>query len=441
MAQRTPKSKKSKKVFVIDTSVLLYSGESLFSFDAEEVVLPMSVLDELDTFKSKQDERGRNARFVIRTLRDMGKDGELSSGVKMPSGTILRVQSYANESIPSEVTNDITDNRILGLCKYIQSLGKVVALITKDISLSVKAQVLGIEAEDYFDDRRQNRDDEQYSGVATISIPDADVSQLFQQGACMTSCDLFPNQFVIARSDANPQKSALAKFSGGALLRVSSKYAWGLKPRNTEQTFSMDMLLDDSISLVTMSGVAGSGKTLLAIAAGLQKVIEEREYESLIITRPTIAVGSGELGFLPGTIDEKYEPWIRPIKDAISVLFSSRSSAAADSKFDEFVASGIIRIEPLTYIRGRTFHKNYMICDESQNMSRHEIKTFLTRCGDNTKVVMTGDTQQIDCPTLDSVSNGLTQVVEKFKTVDFAGHVTLLKGERSRLASAAAKLL
>jgi len=441
MVQRTPKAKKSKKVFVIDTSVLLYSGEALFNFGVEDVVIPMSVLDELDTFKSKQDERGRNARFVIRTLRDMGKEGEFSKGIKMSTGSTLYVQSYANEDIPSEVTNDITDNRILGLCKYLQLKGEDVYLITKDIGLSVKAQVLGIGAEDYFDERRHNRADEMFTGVSTLSVPDADVQALFTQGACLTSEDLFPNQFVIAKSEINPQKSALAKFSGGALLRVLPKFAWGLKARNTEQVFSMDMLLDDDISLVTLSGVAGSGKTLLAIAAGLQKVVEERKYDSLIITRPTISVGSGDLGFLPGSIDEKYEPWIRPIKDAISVLFSSRNTDFVDSQFEEFVAGGIIRIEPLTYIRGRTFHNNYMICDESQNMSRHEIKTFLTRSGDNTKVVMTGDTQQIDCPTLDSVSNGLTQVVEKFKEVDFAGHVTLMKGERSRLATAAAKLL
>jgi len=372
----------------------------------------------------------------------MGKEGNLSLGVVMASGSTLTVRSYEHESVPAEVTNDITDNRILGLCKYLKgSTDKEIVLITKDISLSVKAQVLGISAEDYFDERRQRSDDELYTGVQTITLPDEVVQALFTQGACQVDVDLFPNQCAIVKSEINAQKSSLAKFSGGALLRVLPKPAWGLRSRNTQQIFSIDMLLDDDLSLVTMSGVAGSGKTLLAIAAGLQKVVEERKYQSLIITRPTISVGSSELGFLPGSIDEKYEPWIRPIKDAISVLFSSRSSAEADSQFEEFVATGVIRIEPLTYIRGRTFHNNFMICDESQNMSRHEIKTFLTRCGDGTKVVMTGDTHQIDCPTLDSVSNGLTQVIEKFKEIDFAAHITLLKGERSRLATAAARLL
>lgn len=432
--------KKTKTTFVFDTSVLLYSPNSIFKFGAHNVVIPLSVLDELDKFKTRGDEVGRNSRTFSRLLYEKTKEGSISRGVEINDGAgILRVDPYTSEILPKEVSKDVTDNRILGLCLFLIEKGNKVVLITKDINLVIKAMSLGIEARDYIDEENINTLEDSYSGFTTLDVDDQQVDLVYSEGVIQTEINFPPNQFVMLRGKVTPKKTAFTRCESDGFLKLvkDKKELWGIRPRNTQQSFSVDLLMDDRVKLVTLTGKAGSGKSLLALAAGLQKVVEERRYDSLVITRPTISVGDG-LGYLPGGLDEKLEPWMRPIRDAMAILFKTKNP---DDQLEDFVMRDIIRIEPLAYIRGRSFHNSFIILDESQNLSRHEIKTFLTRAGDNTKMVLTGDVQQIDSPLLDSMSNGLTQVVERFKEESISGHMLLIRGERSTLASIASDIL
>lgn len=427
----------SERVFVLDTSVLLYSATVLYGFGSRTVVLCPTVLEELDTFKTGNDERARNARLVSRILHELRLTGNLLDGVKAneKGGKIV---FCTDETLPTEFPNDKADHRILGACKKLAEKYEVV-LITKDINLALKADVIGIRAQDFAEENNIKKVDDLYSGFQQIDVEGSVINSLYSNRIAQYNNEgLFPNQYLLLKDLADPKHSALARVSDETTIRpVKERSAWGISPRNLQQTLAFDMLLDDSISLVTLAGIAGSGKTLMAAAAGLQKVLEESKYKSLIITRPTVVVGKQDLGFLPGDIQEKYEPWLRPIKDAVELLFSTNSA----HHFEDMVSSGIVKIEPLAYIRGRSFHNSFIILDESQNMTKHEVKTFLTRAGDNTKVVMTGDVEQIDCPSIDSVSNGLTQTIERFKNETISAHVSLIKGERSKLASLAAILL
>ncbi len=439
-----------KKIFVLDTNVLLHDPRAIFSFEDNDVVIPIVVIEELDKFKKDVNEIGRNARQVSRILDEYRQKGKLSQGVKLEGGGCLRVElnHQSPDLLPSELIATKADNRILATALNLKHDGLPVILVTKDTNLRIKADALGMNAEDYESDTITL--DELYSGESEIIVGPGVIDEFYVKGELPAAeSKPKPNQFVLIKNSANPSQTALARFNQhkNAFVPIANtKHGiWGISARNKQQQFALDLLLNDDIRLVTLVGKAGTGKTLLALAAGLEKTIENRAFQRLVVSRPVFPLGK-DIGFLPGDIEEKLRPWMQPIRDNLDYLMGASAPAVAgrakgkkdlQSLFD----LGMIEVEPLTYIRGRSMPNQYLIVDEAQNLTPHEIKTIITRAGEGTKVVLTGDPYQIDNPYIDSSSNGLTFVVERFKEEPIAGHITLVKGERSELAELAATLL
>jgi len=437
-----------KKIFVIDTNVLLHDPRAIFSFEENDVIIPIVVIEELDKFKKGIDEIGRNARQVSRILDEFRQKGNLSKGVQLEGGGNLRVElnHQSPQHLPNELIATKADNRILSTALNLKHDNLPVVLVTKDTNLRIKADALGLRAEDYESDTITL--DELYSGETELSVDPGVIDEFYTQGE-LPAVDhkLFANQFVLIKSSANPSQTALSRYNQQKIALVpiaSTKHGvWGITARNKQQQFALDLLLNDDIRLVTLVGRAGTGKTLLALAAGLEKTIESRAFQRLVVSRPVFPLGK-DIGFLPGDIEEKLRPWMQPIRDNLDFLMgASAVSGRAKGKKDiqSLIDLGMIEVEPLTYIRGRSMPNQYLIIDEAQNLTPHEIKTIITRAGEGTKVVLTGDPYQIDNPYIDSSSNGLTFVVDRFKDEPIAGHITLVKGERSDLAELAATLL
>ncbi len=438
-----------KKIFVLDTNVLLHDPRAIFSFEDNDVIIPIVVIEELDKFKKGIDEIGRNARQVSRILDEYRQKGKLSQGVRLEGGGSLRVElnHQSPQSLPNELIATKADNRILATAFNLKNDNLPVVLVTKDTNLRIKADALGLRAEDFESDTITI--DELYSGEAEIAVGPGAIEEFYTKGELTPPADPkpFPNQFVMLKNSANPSQTALARFSlqKNALVPIANTKhgVWGINARNKQQQFALDLLLNDDIRLVTLVGKAGTGKTLLALAAGLDKTIEARAFQRLVVSRPVFPLGK-DIGFLPGDIEEKLRPWMQPIRDNLDFLMgSSPAVQRGKSRKDlqSFFDLGMIEVEPLTYIRGRSMPNQYLIVDEAQNLTPHEIKTIITRAGEGTKVVLTGDPYQIDNPYIDSESNGLTFVVERFKEEPISGHITLVKGERSDLAELAATLL
>ncbi len=437
-----------KKTYILDTNVLLHDPQALFRFEDNDLVIPMTVIEELDRFKKELSETGRNARQFSRIMDELRTKAKLIEGVELETGGHLRVDLYTEEhmkGLPPELRTDQGDNRILAVALNVMSHSdSPVVFVTKDINLRIKADVLGLTAQDYESDKVSL--DELYSGTAEILLPRDDVDLFYSQGFLPIEEEFLANQCLTLMDAANPSHTALARYNrplrqAVPLLRAPKDGLWGIHPRNREQQFAFDMLLNEDIQLVTLVGKAGTGKTLLAIAAGLYKSADEGQYSRLLVSRPIFPLGR-DLGYLPGDIEEKLSPWMQPIFDNVELLLGSVEEGSKRKRgYKELVDLGLLEIEPLTYIRGRSIPKQYMIVDEAQNLTPHEIKTIITRAGEGTKIVLTGDPYQIDNPYIDSSSNGLTYVVDKFKAEDIAGHVTLDKGERSCLAELAANLL
>lgn len=428
------------KIYILDTNVLLHDPTSLVAFEENEVVIPLVVIEELDTFKDKENETGRNARQVARTLDAYRELGSLNKGIELPNSGLLRVELNCTSNIPIHLDPNKADNRIIGVALGLaqQHPDKKVILVSKDINMRIKGDSLGVESQDYHRDHIVDNADELYSGFVEIIMPDADIDAFHDNKEVLSPIPLHPNQFTLLKSDLNPKKSALAKSFGPdePLKRVlDQKDVWGIKAKNKEQTFALNLLMDPDVNLVSLIGLAGSGKTLLSIAAALQQTVETKEYKRIIVSRPIQPMGK-DLGFLPGTLEEKISPWIAPLNDNLEFLFDGDIKT-----LEMFKESGIIQIEALTYIRGRSIPNSFIIIDEAQNLSVHELKTIITRAGDGSKIVLTGDIEQIDSPYLDAVSNGLSIAVEKFKEFDIVGHITLRAGVRSELATLAAKIL
>ncbi len=437
-----------KKIFVLDTNVLLHDPQALFRFEDNDLVIPMTVIEELDRFKKELSETGRNARQFSRIIDGLRAKAKLVEGVELETGGHLRVDLYTEEHLkclPPELRTDRGDNRILAVALDVKSQSEIpVVFVTKDINLRIKADVVGLTAEDYESDKVSL--DELYTGTAEVLLGQDDVDLFYSQGFLPIDGEYYSNQCLTLVDAANPSHTALARYhrplrQAMPLLRAPKEGLWGIHPRNREQQFAFDMLLNEDVQLVTLVGKAGTGKTLLAIAAGLHKSADEGQYSRLLVSRPIFPLGR-DLGYLPGDIDEKLSPWMQPIFDNVELLLGSVEEGSKRKRgYKELVDMGLLEIEPLTYIRGRSIPKQYMIVDEAQNLTPHEIKTIITRAGEGTKIVLTGDPYQIDNPYVDSSSNGLTYVVEKFKGEDIACHVTLDKGERSCLAELAANLL
>ncbi len=437
------------KTFVLDTNVLLYDPQALFKFEENNIIVPITVVEEIDRFKKDMNETGRNARQISRLLDELRKQNSLSDGIHLESGGTLRVEIYEEKvlkRLPPELRVDRGDNRILAVAVDLQEKdpAQSVILVTKDTNLRIKADALGLVAEDYESDKVDI--DTLFSGVAEMDAGAEVIDRFYGQGWLDLETKFIANQFITLKDPVNPSHTAIGKYNAEQnklfpIKKEGKDGIWSIHPRNREQAFAIDILLDDNIKLVTLVGKAGTGKTLLAIAAGLQKTAEENIYTRLLVSRPVFPMGR-DLGFLPGDIEEKLTPWMQPIFDNVELLLTGHEGEKRHSKgYKELMAMGILDIEPLTYIRGRSIPNQYMIVDEAQNLTPHEIKTIITRAGEGTKIVLTGDPYQIDNPYVDASSNGLTYVVERFKEQTIAGHVTMTKGERSDLAELAANLL
>ncbi|MGE5552736.1 MAG: PhoH family protein [Betaproteobacteria bacterium] len=446
-----------KKTFVLDTSVLLHEAEAMFAFEDNTVVIPIAVIEEVDNHKRRLDEIGRNARKVSHQLDELRATGKLNQGVKLEGGGVLRVElNHQNaEILPASFDRHKVDNRILAVALSLQQEKKVpqpVILVSKDLNMRVKADSLGVAAQDF--ERSKVQVEELYAGHRTVRVGVELINRFYAEGLLdprelgEDGEGLNPNEFVLLEDEGGSSQSGMARLDqNGRLvpLRYLHSDLWGIKARNKEQRFAVELLLNDDIRLVTLVGKAGTGKTLLALAAGLQKVAEENAYRKLLVSRPVVPMGN-DLGFLPGDMEEKLRPWMQPLHDNLELIFANRESGrnkerGAGNPLQNLRDLGLVDIEALTYIRGRSIPGQFFILDEAQNLTPHEVKTVITRVGEGTKIVLTGDPYQIDHPYLDSSSNGLTYVVEKFKGEPIAGQVTLIKGERSELAEMAAQLL
>ncbi len=431
------------KTYILDTNVLLHDPDSLFAFEDNAIVLPLSVVEELDRIKRRSDEVGRNAREVSRKLDELRVRGRLAEGVGLASGGSVRIEinGIKPDNQPYGIDLNIIDNRILALAYALQhnSRGPVI-LVTKDLNLRIKADVLGLAAEDFYSDKVDYH--QLYSGVADLHLSHEEIDRFYQEGTLeYPREDLHPNQFCILKMKESSSKSALGRYSHRRLhkLALDGKAVYGIKALNKEQKFALDLLLDDAIQVVTLVGKAGTGKTILALAAGLEKVLEgSGRYNRILITRPIVPLGN-DLGYLPGDKEDKIRPWMQPIYDNLEYLCNEHIQP--NGCIDYLLANGKIELEALTYIRGRSIPKQFIICDESQNLSPHVIKTILTRVGRGSKIIFTGDPEQIDHPYLDASSNGLSYLVEKIKEEEISGHITLIKGERSGIAELGARLL
>jgi PhoH-like ATPase len=428
------------KTFVIDTNVLIHRPDAILSFRDNEVVIPLWVLEELDHLKTYSDERGRNARQAIRFLDEAGKKGSLSEGVKIENGSVLRVGLSYSKDIPAGMIEDKPDNKIIMTAYALQTQGKTVFFVSKDINARVKATALGIKAVDY--EKQKVNIDKLYSGFTEIDITPENLRSLREMRRLEWHEAYPPNHYVIFNDRAH-NDSALSRFNpvGGDLELVDYKMPAiaGVRALNHQQRIAFDLLLDDNVHLVTLVGIAGTGKTLLAIAAGLKQVFEDKKYSRVLVSRPVVPLGK-DIGYLPGAKNEKLSHWMQPLFDNLEYILSVYKRPNMKSA-EQLISNRVIELEALSYIRGRSLPEQYIIIDEAQNLSPHEIKTIVSRAGEGSKVVLTGDPYQIDSPYLDANSNGLSYLVEVFKGQEIYGHVTLAKSERSRLAELAAALL
>jgi PhoH-like ATPase len=465
-----------KKNFVLDTNVLLHDPAALFKFDDNNVIVPIYVIEEIDQFKKDMSELGRNAREASRHLDEFREQGNLGVGVPLPSGGILRVAITNKRIADAFASPHTTDNLILASALDIQERepDRSTVLVTKDTNLRVRADALGLTSENYHEGFTSAAS--LYPGACELLVPKKCIDVLYEEGRAAfdfeaqrerlleakqaetggsgstngakrngNGFDFYPNEYVLLRDQTNENHTALgrinAEMDGFVALRGLKDGVWGVRPRNKEQHFALDCLMEDSIQLVTLAGKAGTGKTLLAIAAGLCKTLEEAIFHRVLVSRPIFPLGR-DIGFLPGDVEEKLNPWMKPIFDNVEYLMGINQDDKRQGRgYHELMDMGVLQLEPLTYIRGRSIPHQFMIVDEAQNLTPHEVKTIITRVGEGTKLVLTGDPYQIDQPYVDSQSNGLTYVINKFRGQSIAATVTLQKGERSELAELAANLL
>ena len=437
-----------KKTYILDTNVLIHDPNALFNFEDNNIILPIYVVEEIDKLKRSEGEKGRNARLTARTIDELRKNGSLFKGVTLPKGGTFRVEIKGDyKNLPSFLQKDVMDNRILAVViELSKEINEKVILVTKDINMRIKADALDIPVEDYETDTVSI--DELYKGYAEIIVNDEDYKKYIKSGKLkideLYKGEVYPNEcFKVKCEDRehlgiyNIDKKRIEK------LTYADIELWGIRAKNSEQSFAVELLMNPEIQVVTLVGQAGTGKTLLALAAALEQVVERSIYKKSFVARPIIPMGK-DLGYLPGGEKEKLRPWVQPIYDNFDFLASNKGNE--DRKSGEkaifgLEAMGLLKVEALTYIRGRSIPKGLLIIDEAQNLTPHEVKTIVTRAGEDTKIIFTGDPYQIDNPYLDANSNGLTYLAEKFKNEKISGHVTLEKGERSALAELAAKLL
>ena len=441
----------AKKTYVIDTSVFLSDANCLFRFKNNDIVIPLKVLEEIDKHKKRQDSVGFNARLIIKHLDALRAKGSLYKGLRIDKGLGMLRVANASKDLPNDLDFNVPDHQILSVAFHEskENEKRKVIVVSRDINMRVIADSIGLISEDYETNSIVEDKDKVYEGYTELVVDDEFIEQLYsgedmhleEELVSKQRLSLQPNQFIMLISSANPKKTALSRFIDykSPLRKVSSKVeaaSFGIKPRNKEQSFAFDLLFDDDIPLVTLIGKAGSGKTLMAIAAGLEQTIGfgDHKYKKLVVSRPVQPLGK-DIGFLPGTFQEKMMPWLMPISDNLEFILGNKQM------FKSYLEKGTIEIEALTYIRGRSISNAFIIIDEAQNLTAHEVKTIITRVGENTKVILTGDIEQIDNIYTNETSNGLTYAIERFKTSHLSGHITFKKGERSKIATLASQLL
>lgn len=436
----------NKKTFILDTSVYLTDADSINAFKNNDIVIPLKVLEEIDKHKKRQDGVGLNARKTIRTLDELRSRGSLQKGVRLGKGKgIVSVRTFDASGLPADLDPSIADHIIIAtaLSEKANNPNRKVILVSRDINMRVICDAVGVPSEDYIAPTIVTEMGQIYDGFASVLVDDELIEQFYNDEEVMLEHpeEFYPNQYIMLVSNQNEKKTALARYSHEDLplkkILQYKKGIWGIKSRNKEQMFAMDLLLDPDIPVVSLIGKAGSGKTLCAIAAGLQQTMENDEslYKRLIVSRPVQPLGK-DIGYLPGSIQEKMAPWLAPVQDNLRFLMGDDNVT-----LEMYIEKGKIEMEALTYIRGRSISNSYIVIDEAQNLTTHEIKTIITRVGEGTKVILTGDIEQIDNVYLDEKSNGLVYAVEKFKHHSIAGHVSLKKGERSKVATIAAQIL
>jgi len=428
------------KTFVIDTNVFIHKPDCVTSFRDNEVVIPLWVLEELDKLKTYSDERGRNARHAIRFLDNLGRRGSLSEGVKMDNGSTLRVVMSQNAEVPTDMLSDKADNKIILTAYDLVKKGHTVFFVSKDINARVKATALGIKAVDY--EKQTVNIDKLYSGYTELDATADNVATLSAGENLPWSDQMVPNHYVLLHDRVN-DASVLGRFNYKAhvleLVDHKMPSVAGVRPMNDQQRIAFDLLMDPEVNLVTLVGKAGTGKTLLAIAAGLHMTMEEHVYTRVLVSRPVVPMGK-DIGYLPGQKNEKLSHWMQPLFDNLEYIMTVYKKQNIKSA-EQLINNKTIELEALSYIRGRSLPGQFIVIDEAQNLSPHEVKTIVSRAGEGSKMVLTGDPYQIDSPYLDANSNGLSYLVEAFKGQTIFGHVTLHKSERSTLAELAAELL
>jgi len=440
----------AKRKYVIDTSVYLTEHQSINKFGIHDIIVPLKVLEEIDNHKKRQDAVGANARGIIRTLDTLRERGNLHKGIRLAKGCgIVSVKGHETGHLPPDLNPEQADHIIIAtaLTEKANNPNRKVIVVTRDINMRVICDSLGLLCEDYNLTQLVTSPDRIYSGFTEVLVDDHLVDSFYNKEPVYLDekqyKKLYPNQFIMLISEASEKKTALAKYINvntklQEVVQYKKNSVWGVRSRNKEQLFALNLLMDPDIPIVSLVGKAGSGKTLLATAAGLQQVMEQDNepiYKRLIISRPVQPLGN-DIGFLPGTMQEKMAPWLMPIQDNLQFLMGDDKST-----LEMYVEKGIIEIEALTYIRGRSISNAFIIIDEAQNLTTHEIKTIITRVGEGTKIVFTGDIDQIDNVYVDATTNGLTYTIEKIKNYDVAGHITLQKGERSKVATLGANIL
>jgi PhoH-like ATPase len=435
------------KTFVLDTNVLLHNPGALLAFNDNRIVLALAVIEELDRFKRNNDELGRNARYAIREIDKLRQHGSLGEGVPIGNGGTLQVvlhQDVKSDRSMAGLKAEAADNQIISVALELQRKGQRVIFVSKDINCRVKADALGLHVMDF---EQQKVDyDTLYTGWRELLVP-ADTINRFYGDKKVTLPDVdppaCPNEFFILKDEANPKHSALARVDmvGRELVPLTPEYdrAWNIAPRSALQRMAFELLMDESVQLVTLVGRAGTGKTLMAMAAGLHRVVKDKKYEKILVSRPIMPMGR-DIGYLPGSKDEKLAAWMGPIFDNLKQLLHGRYSPNQITR-EQLFEQDLMELEALTYIRGRSIPNVFVVVDEAQNLTPHEVKTIISRVGEGTKMILTGDPQQIDNPYLDASSNGLTYCVERLKSSELCGHVTLSKSERSALADLAAERL
>ena len=438
---------------VLDTSVLISDPESLFAFPDADAVIPLVVIEELDQHKTRMDDVGRAAREVIRTIEElrMANGGDIRHAVQLPGGGTLRIET--NGLMLEEVASkglDPTkaDNRILAAALGQASHGPAV-VVSNDAALRIKAAQVGLEAIEH-QRRRRGADDRRPAGWSSADVSAELIDRLFSQPGGLDRSELVGFDAEACAAMETNEFAALRAGSQSVLVRnrddrlvplVRPAEAWGLRPRSKEQQFALDLLLDPDVTVVALDGMAGTGKTILALAAGLEQVMESSAYDKLSVYRPVVPVGKAELGFLPGGLDEKLDPWMTAVNDALVALTDTRSHADARAILDEMICRDKLSLEAVTYLRGRSLHGTYIVVDEAQNLEPTTLKTILTRVGEGTKVVFTGDTSQIDAPYLSEQNNAVAVLIDAFAGEPCFGHVRLTHCERSEVASLAATKL